>query len=83
MWIVPNIVCSILVIGETIFNPLTAKNEISLPENLTFLRTWILRWIPRSAATYAFLCNTLFFIKLCPKTVKLLEVKGLYKPEEL
>ena len=78
MWIAPKIVCvcCILVIGETIFNPLTAKNEISLPENMTFLWTWILRWLPRSAATHASLCNTLSSNKLS-KTVKILAVKGL------
>ena len=32
-------------------NPLTANDEISRHENLTFLWTWILRWVPRSFAT--------------------------------
>ena len=41
-------------------NPLTAKDEISRPENLTFLCSWILRWVPRSTVTDAPLCNTLF-----------------------
>ena len=42
-------------------NPLTAKDELSCLENLTFLWTWILRWAPRSFATHAYLCNTLIF----------------------
>ena len=41
------------------FNPLTANDELSRLENLTFLWTWILRWVPRSFATHASLCNTL------------------------
>ena len=41
------------------YNPLTAKNEISLPKDLTFLWTWILRWVPKSSATHASLCITL------------------------
>ena len=59
------------------FNPLTANDELSRHENLTFLWTWILRWVPRSFATHASLCNTLSYNKLCPKTVKILAVKGL------
>ena len=31
----------------------------------------------RSLATHAALCNTLSFNKLCPKTVKILALKGL------
>ena len=59
------------------FNPLTANDELSRHENLTFLWTWILRWVPRSFATNASLCNALSSNKLCPKTVKILAVKGL------
>ena len=55
----------------------TANVEISLLENLTFLWTWILRWVSRSFATHASLCNALSSYKLCPKTVKILAVKGL------
>ena len=42
-------------------NPLTVyfNDELSRHENLTFLWTWILRWVPRSFATHASLCNTL------------------------
>ena len=60
-----------------LFNPLTANDELSRHENLTFLWTWILRWVPRSFATHASLCNALSSNKLCPKTVKILAVKGL------
>ena len=49
--------------------PLTA-NELSRQENMTFL--WTLRWVSRSSATNAFLCNTLPSNELCPKTVKIL-----------
>ena len=35
------------------FNPLTTNDELSPHENLTFLWTWILRWVPRSLATHA------------------------------
>ena len=40
-------------------NPLTTNDELSRHENLTFLWTWTLRWVPRSFATNASLCNTL------------------------
>ena len=60
-----------------LFNPLTANDELSRHENLTFFWTWILRWVPRSFATLASLCNALSSNKLCPKTVKILAVKGL------
>ena len=60
-----------------LFNPLSANVELSRHENLTFLWTWILRWVPRSFATHASLCNTLSSNKLCPKTVKILAPKGL------
>ena len=59
-----------------VVNPLTANDEISRHENLTFLWTWTLRWVPRSFATHASLCNTLSSNK-CPKTVGILAVKGL------
>ena len=52
---VPACVCE----KKKIFNPLTANDELSRHENLTFLWTWILRWVPRRFATYASLCNTL------------------------
>ena len=42
-----------------LYNPLTANDELSRHENLTFLWTWTLRWVPRSFATHASLCNTL------------------------
>ena len=58
-------------------NPLTANEELSRHENLTFLWNWTLRWVPRSFATHNSLCNTLPSNKLCPKTVKILAVKGL------
>ena len=61
---------------EKFLNPLTAKNEISIPENLTFLWTWILGWVPRSSATHTSLCNTLFSNKMSKK-VKILVVKVL------
>ena len=60
-------------------NPLSANGELSYHENLTFLWTWILRCVPRSFATNASLCNTLSSNKLCPKTVKILTLKGLKK----
>ena len=37
------------------------------------------RWVSRSFATHALLCNTQSSNKLCPKTVKTLAVKGLIK----
>ena len=58
------------------FNPLTANDELSRLENLTFLWTWM-RWVPRSFATHASLCNTLSSNKLSQNTVKILAVKGL------
>ena len=33
--------------------------------------------VPRSFTTHAHLCNTLSSNKLCPKTVKILALKGL------
>ena len=76
-----NIVCLPFYVGSVnnvfLFNPLTANDELSRHENLTFLWTWILRWIPRSFATHASLCNALSSNKLCPKTVKILAIKGL------
>ena len=62
---------------HTHLNPLSPNGELSRHENLTFLWTWILRWVPRSFATHATLCNTLSSNKLCPKTVKILALKGL------
>ena len=62
-----------------LFNPLSVNGELSRHENLTFFWTWILRWVPRSFATHASLCNTLSFNK-CPKTVKILALKGLMAP---
>ena len=70
----------LLEILEVSLNPLSANGELSRHENLTFLWTWILRWVPRSFATHASLCNTLSSNKLCPKTVKILELKGLIHP---
>ena len=58
-------------------NPLTTNDGLLRHENLTFLWTWTLRWVPRSFATHASLCNTLPSNKLCPKTVKIPVVKGL------
>ena len=58
-----------------LFNPLSVNGELSRHENLTFFWTWILRWVPRSFATHASLCNTLSSNKLCPKTVKILSKK--------
>ena len=46
------------------FNPLTANDELSRHEILTFLWTWTLKWVPRSFATHASLCNTLSSHKL-------------------
>ena len=40
------------------FNPLTANDELSRYENLNFLWTWILRWVPRNFATHTSLSNT-------------------------
>ena len=48
----------------TNINPLTANDELSRPENLTFLWTWILRLVTRSFANHASLCNTPFSNKL-------------------
>ena len=45
-------------------NPLSANGKLSRHENLTFLKAWILRWLPRSFATHASLCNTLSSNKL-------------------
>ena len=63
-------------------NPLSANGELSRHENLTLLWTWILRQVPRSFATHASLCNNLSSNKLCPKTVKILALKGLKEPLE-
>ena len=60
-----------------LFNPLTTNDRLLRHENLTFLWTWTERWVPRSFATHASLCNTLSSNKLCPKTVKILAVKAL------
>ena len=59
-------------------NPLTANGELSRHENLTFLWTWILRWVPRSFATHASLSKTLS----SNKTVKILALKGLREKED-
>ena len=56
--------------------PFNCRDELSRLENLTFLWTWLLRWvIPRSFAIHASLFNFAFF--LCLKPVKILAVKGL------
>ena len=55
-------------------NPLSANGNLSRHENLTFLWTLILRWVPRSVATHASLWNTLSSNKLCPKIVKTLAI---------
>ena len=62
-------------------NLLSGNGKLSYHENLTFLWTWILKWVPRNFATHASLCNTLPSNKLCPKTVKILALKGLKKNE--
>ena len=46
------------------FNHLTANDGLSRLGNLTFLWTWVLRWIPRSFTTHVSLCNTLSSNKL-------------------
>ena len=61
---------------NSFLNLLSANGKLSYHENLTFLWTWILKWVPRSFATHASLCNTLSSNK-CPKTLKILAVKGL------
>ena len=43
----------------SILIPLTAKDELSRPGNLTFLQSWTPRRIPRRIATHAPLYNTL------------------------
>ena len=55
-------------------NHLTANDELS-----RVLWTWILRWLARSFATHASLCNTLSSDKRhkCPKKVEILTVRGL------
>ena len=58
-------------------NPLTTNDGLLRHENLTILWSWTLRWVPRSFATHASLCNTLPSNKQCPKTVKIPVVKGL------
>ena len=63
------------------FNPY-ANDELSRLENLIFLWTWILRWVPKSFATHPSLCNTLSSNTLCPKTVKMLALKGLMAMDE-
>ena len=65
-----------------IINPLSANGQLYHHEDLTFLWTgylyhWTLRWVLRSFATHASLCNTLSSNKLCPKTVKILALRGL------
>ena len=60
-----------------LFNPLTTYDGLLRHENLTFLWTWTLRWVPRSFAIYASLCNTLPSNKLFTKTVKIPVVEGL------
>ena len=47
-----------------LFDPLTTNDELSRHENLTFLWTWTQRWVPRSFATHASLCNNLSSNKL-------------------
>ena len=68
-----------------ILNPLTAKDRISSPLNLTILWSWILRWVPGSVSTHAPLCNTLSSHKnkKMSKIVKILAVKGLIITELL
>ena len=61
----------------TPINTLTANGELSRHGNLNFLWTWTLRWVTRSFATHASLCNTLPTNKLCQETVKIHAVKGL------
>ena len=56
------------------FNPLSANDELSRHENLTFLWAWTLRWVPRSFATHASLCNTLSSNEL---SKNILALKGL------
>ena len=51
-------------------DPWTANDELSRHENLTFLWTWTLMWVPRSFATHAALCNTLPSNKLYQKQWK-------------
>ena len=70
-------IVTFFIISIFLLNPLTANDELSRLENLTFLWTWILRWVPRSFATHASLLNTLSSNKLCPKTVDIMAVKGL------
>ena len=57
----------------TSINPLTAKDEISHPENLTFLWSWILMWL--GASRPMLFCVTLCPLINCPKTLKILAVK--------
>ena len=49
-----------------LFNSLTANDELSRLENLTFLCTWIMRYLKdtKSFTTHACLCNTLSSNKL-------------------
>ena len=60
-----------------LFTPLATNDGLLRHENLTFLWTWTLRWVPRIFATHASLCNTLPSNKLWTKTVKIPLVKGL------
>lgn len=54
-----------------------SKTRYFFHKNLTSLWSWILRTVPRSAVPHAPLCNTLFFNKNSPKTVKILTAKEL------
>ena len=60
-----------------LFTPLTTNVRLLHHENLTFIWTWTLRWVPRIFTTHASLCNTLPSNKLWTKTVKIPVVKGL------
>ena len=57
------------------FNPLTANDELSRHENLTFLWTWTLRYL--GASRPMLLCVILCPLLNVQKTVKILAVKGL------
>ena len=55
-----------------LFDPLTINDELSRHENLTFLWTWYLE-----ASRPMLLCAIICPLINCPKTVKILAVKGL------
>ena len=60
---------------DTIMKIFLGVNNLTANVKFDFFMDLNTEWVPRSFATHAFLCNTLFSNKLCTKTMKIL--KGL------